>query len=122
MSQMKSLYEKVTKDPELQKKFGEILAEGEKTGREATEKKLVAFAKDAGYVLTIAEMQEFFKQLEKKEEGELSDLELDMVAGGKSVLGSVVVGLSVLTLGTGCAVNSMIQEIKKSGGCSAVFQ
>ena len=125
MTQMKELYEKVATDADLQKKFGEILSEGEKAGKEATEEKLVAFAKDAGYVLTIAEMQEFFKQLEKKEEGELSDLELDMVAGGKSNSGTAAVWMSVLTVGIGCAMLSIAAEVPGSGvwgNCADQFQ
>lgn len=121
MSQMKELYEKVAKDAALQKKFGEILAEGEKAGREATEGKLLAFAKDAGYSLSIAEMQEFFQGLEKNQKGELSDLELDMVAGGKSERGGWHIAESVLTFGISCAIGSAFQEAVRSGGCGAFF-
>lgn len=58
----------------MQSKFSEILSAGEKSGKEATEEKLLAFAKDAGFSVGIAEMQEFFLQLEKRQNGELSDL------------------------------------------------
>lgn len=121
MTQMKELYEKVATDADLQKKFGEILSEGEKAGKEATEDKLLAFAKDAGYSLSIAEMQEFFKELEKNQKGELSDLELDMVAGGKSERGSWHIVESVLTLGISCAIGSASEEIVRSGGCQQFF-
>lgn len=125
MSQMKALYEKVAQDADLQKKFSEILADGEKAGKEATEEKLLAFAKDAGYSLSIAEMQEFFKALEKNQSGELSDLELDMVAGGKSqggigeIVGSV---LGIGLLGIPCAISSIVREAIESGGCRAAYQ
>jgi len=43
----------------------------------------VAFAKELGYDVTKEEIDEFFKNL--SERAELSEDELDMVAGGKSL-------------------------------------
>lgn len=84
MSQMKELFEKVSKDTTLQAKFSMIMKDTENTGEETTKEKLIAFAKDTGYDVTLEEMKEFFKDLSNNMEGELSDAELDMVAGGKS--------------------------------------
>jgi predicted ribosomally synthesized peptide with nif11-like leader len=84
MGKMKELYEKVAADSSLQSKFAEIMKDAEKADKKETEKKLLAFAMEAGYVLTIEEVADFFQKLEGKEEGELSDSELDMVAGGKT--------------------------------------
>lgn len=82
MDTMKELYEKVAKDSELQAKYAEIMKDSEKAGGEETGKKLVAFAKDAGYELTVDEIHDFFSKLEIKD-GALSEEELDAVAGGK---------------------------------------
>lgn len=84
MSQMKELYDKVSKDTALQLKFNQILAEAEETGKDAAAEKLLTFAQEAGFSVNVNEMMEFFQTLQEQPEGELSDLELDMVAGGKN--------------------------------------
>ena len=83
MGKMQEFYEKVAGDASLQEKFGEIMNSAEKSGADETKGKLLSFAKDAGYDITIAEMQEFFQGLAEQNQDELSDSELDMVAGGK---------------------------------------
>ena len=89
MEKMKELYQKVLNDPTLQAKFNTIMKEAEKADREETEKKLLAFANAAGYDLTIEDAAVFFSAPESTAEGELSDAEMDMVAGGKTfTLGS----------------------------------
>lgn len=103
MSQMQELFEKVSKDAALQEKFSAITKDAEKAGEDATKEKLVAFSKDAGYDVTPEEMRAFFKELSEKAEGELSEAELDMVAGGKTGL---MIAASIVTLGTGCALVS----------------
>ena len=86
MSKMKELYEKVAADSTLQAKFAEIMNDAEKAGKVETEKKLVAFAKETGYEVTVEEMDDFFNKLET-EEGPLSEEELDAVAGGEGYPG-----------------------------------
>ena len=99
MSKMKELYEKVAKDSALQAKFNAIMSDAEKTGEAATGEKLKAFAKEAGFEISLDEMKAFFKELTEKEKGELSDTELDMVAGGKD--GGDVAN-SIWSVGIGC--------------------
>ena len=53
--------------------------------------------------------------------GELSEDELDMVAGGKSSSGTVNVKLSVYSLGLYCALASADEERRSSGGCNRLF-
>ena len=84
MKKMKELYEKVAKDSTLRTKFEEIMKNVADAGPEKTGEELTAFAKEAGYEVSVEEMQEFFKILSAEVEGTLSDMELDMVAGGKS--------------------------------------
>jgi predicted ribosomally synthesized peptide with nif11-like leader len=85
MEKMQELFEKVSKDVTLQKKFAAIIEDAE-AEEEATKKKLINFAKDLGYNITIEEILNYFKELSEDKEGELSDAELDMVAGGKAEL------------------------------------
>jgi len=104
MDGMKELYEKISKDAVLQEKFAAIMKDTEKAGVEATAAKLTAFAKEVGYDITVEEMQAFFKALMEQGDGELSDAELDQVAGGKTVEGVLI---SIATLG-GLAVASAL--------------
>jgi len=80
----------------------------EEAGEAVTGEKLVAFAKEAGYDIDLEEMQNFFKDLINQNKGELSDVELDMVAGGKGALKSNAIELSIITLGLGCAAVSIL--------------
>lgn len=110
MSQMKALYEKVANDAELQAKFAAILQTAEQDGWEDTEQKLVALSKDAGYEVGLEEMQAFLKEVTPSPDGELSDMELDLVAGGKGEGTSIAItgaatsiALAVITFGLGAA-------------------
>lgn len=67
---------------------------------DATYKKLIDFAKDAGYDITIDEIKEYCKGMTASKEGELQDSELNKVAGGSFLVGPgfplpVVPGLSI---------------------------
>ena len=112
MSKMKELYEKVAEDKALQAKFSEIMKQAESDGEAATSDRLILFAKDAGYDITIDEMKAFFEKMAESADRPLSDSELDMVAGGK--VGSVLV--SIFTLGTGCIIGSILGAIDPSPG------
>lgn len=112
MEKMRELYEKVAGDKTLQAKFEEIMNNAEHADKEETELKLAAFAKEAGYDINLDEMSAFFKQLAEKNNGQLSDTELDMVAGGKSLSGIFHVFSSVASAGISCAVNSAAEEAK----------
>ena len=107
MEKMKELYEKVAGDSDLREKFEKIMKDSEKAGTKETEEKLTAFAKEAGYGVTVEEMQAFFKDLAEKAEGEISEAELDMVAGGKST-GQIL--YSVGTVAYGCGLSSVVKR------------
>lgn len=114
---MKELYEKIAASEELQKKVMAILAEAEEKGEDATKEALVSFAKEQGYDVTFEEVKEFLESMQK--EGELSDDELDMVAGGKARPEAVV--SSVVSLGLACALVSIAAETDPEYGCAAQF-
>lgn len=119
---MKQLFEKVAQDAQLLTKFGQILSDAKEDGEEATNDHLVAFAKEAGFVISIVEMQEFFQGMKEKSEAELSDQELDLVAGGKSDQGNFIIATtSVFTLGIACALASAGAHMG-GGNCASVFQ
>lgn len=84
MKQIAELYEKVAADSMLQAKLKEIMSAAQKDEKEATETKLIAFAEDAGYHITSEEIQDFFRGRIKLISCELSNDELDQVAGGKA--------------------------------------
>ncbi len=82
MSAMKELYSKVAADAALQEKVNKIFeAVGEDA--DAAGKNLVAFAKEQGYEVTVAEIDEFFGSMAEKSNEQLSEEELEAVAGGK---------------------------------------
>lgn len=91
MSQMSALYEKVAADLTLQKKFKKIMDGAKEAGEEATGQALLAFAEEAGFSVDLAEVKQFFQKLIQEQNGELSDQELDMVAGGKTITETVVI-------------------------------
>jgi predicted ribosomally synthesized peptide with nif11-like leader len=121
MEKMKALYEKVAGDSGLQAKFAEIMSKAEAEGAEATKAKLVEFAKEAGYEVSMEDVKEYFEKLSEKNTGELTDGELDMVAGGKSTGGTANIVMSVLTLGLTCGIQSAA-SIQLKGGCGQVFE
>lgn len=126
MSKMNELYAEVAGDSVLQAQFSQIMAEAESAGQAATDAKLQAFAKEAGYEVSLLEMQEFFRNLSEVQQtqehyGELSDVELDQVAGGKSANGGLLIAASVLTLGTLCALISTGNAIAGTS-CDQAFQ
>ena len=124
MEKMKEFYDKVAGDSTLQTKFYEIMANAEKAGEKATDENLIRFAKEAGYDITLDELKAFFRELAEPKQGELSDAELDMVAGGKTVSQKGAIAASVLSLGLGCAAVSAWKAVfwADAGGCKSAFE
>jgi len=92
MSKMKELYLKVAADAGLQEKANKIFETTEDAAVTVT--KLVEFAKEQGYEVTVEEVKEFFKSQSEKSSGELDDDELESVAGGKVRPGGGGISLS----------------------------
>jgi predicted ribosomally synthesized peptide with nif11-like leader len=82
MSAMKELYLKVAADKSLQEKVNKIF---EAAGEDAdvAGKNLVEFAGEQGYTITVKELGKFFQAMSEAPDAELSEEELDAVAGGK---------------------------------------
>lgn len=86
MTKMQELYAKVAGDAALQEQFNLILREAEKAGQAGqavAEEKLLAFAKEAGSAVSLEEMGDFFLKQAEQTAWELSDAQMDQVAGGK---------------------------------------
>ena len=99
---MQEIYDKVMASDELKKSFVEAAKDKDK---------LSAWLKEQGCTNTIEEVGEFLKAQQNKS-GELSDDELESVAGGEATSGSVTsdVMLSVFTAGIGCAAVAIVTE------------
>jgi hypothetical protein len=82
MNAMKELYLQVAADSTLQDKVNDIF---EEAGEDAdiAGNKLVEFAGEQGYTVTIKEIGEFFKAVSVASDNQMSFEELDIVAGGK---------------------------------------
>lgn len=117
MDKMKELYEKVAGDSVLQNKFTDIMKEAENAGEEETKEKLIAFAEDAGFTVSVEEMTAYFKKLSEAKEGEMSEEELDMVAGGK---GRNFWIRTAINMGVGCAVGSAM-VFMGDGNCGQIM-
>lgn len=126
MNSIQELYDKIAKDPALQAEFTNILEQGEEEVQEILMDRILSFGKALGYEGTAKEVKEFFAQLANTGEGELSDAQLDQVAGGKSAKGIYAVATSVITAGLACLMESIDRESKSNRfdpppGCSEMF-
>ena len=91
MGKMKEIFDAVSNDTNLQSKFKEAIRKSEGVGKEEAERNLRAFAEDAGFEVTTDEIISFSKELTGTKNAELSEMELDMVAGGKSDIAKAIV-------------------------------
>lgn len=89
MSKMQELYDKVAQDSDLQAKFSAVIENAQKDGEANVNDELIRFANSIGYDITLDEMIEFFREIAEDTDGDLSEAELDMVAGGKRGLAQV---------------------------------
>lgn len=101
MSAMQELYKKVAADGSLKAEFAGIL-EQYFDKPDILKERLLDFAKKAGYSVSLDEMQSFFAQLADSQRSELSEAELDAVAGGKSDADYNYIYKSLATLGGYC--------------------
>ena len=124
MNKMEALYEKVSKDSKLQAEFTEIMKNAETAGKTEAEQELLSFAKNAGFEISLEEMRDFFEGKSGELNGQLSDAELDMVAGGKTTQG-LICGIitSGVTLGIGCAlISAGCGKSLKTASCEEFFE
>lgn len=111
MSIMEKLYQKVAADGELQLKLSEIIKDAENADKEKTEGKLTDFARTAGYDISLEEMITFLEHYNEKSSDELTDMELEAVAGGKSQTGGIQVSGNI-----GTTLNAVLYAAMGGGG------
>lgn len=111
MNDMEKLYQKVSADASLQQKFSEIMKDSESAGKEATDAKLLDFAREAGFEITVEEMSRYFTGKIQETKDELSDAELDAVAGGKTSTGFTNVVMTIISAGVYCAFSSATRAL-----------
>lgn len=109
MSQMKELFLKVSQSTELQAKLQGIMKDAEAAGGQVTGEQMIEFAKSAGFEISLEDMKNYFQSFSARTEGELSDKDLDLVAGGE--LNNIGLTLSIMTLGFACALSSTLYAI-----------
>ena len=101
---VKAFFEALSKDEAIQQalKAKELAYTGSKEDREAVVKEvLIPVAEEAGYAFTLEELKEFEKGMCL--EGELSENELEAIAGGETTTWGVCVFVGV-GWGSGCRV------------------
>lgn len=109
MSAMQELYDKVANDSKLQAEFAGIIEQYSGKPEELKEK-LLGFAKNAGYPVDYEEARSFFARAAERSRSELSEQELDSVAGGKRDLTDAEnehIYKSLATAGSYCAGYSL---------------
>jgi len=116
---VKQMFGKMEKDAELQKKYAALMQANQKEAEKALADKLVELGKTSGFAFSkeelIAARAEFMD--EANSNGELSDSDLENVAGGMAVKNDAI-KISIFTLGLGCIVTSIDNEIKMKDGCA----
>lgn len=112
MSKVSELYVKVAADSNLQAKFQKIVNNMDGTDAEAAKEELLSFASELGFDVSWEEVQEFFRDLSDQDSKVLSEIELDLVAGGKKELDPFIV-MSITTLGVGCLFVTLMVGVER---------
>ena len=86
MNKFVEFYNYVTSDAEAKAKLEALIAKGGNMDKDAYFDEMIAFAKGQGYDFTKEEVVKYFA--DNFEEGELSDDDLEAVAGGKGQFGA----------------------------------
>jgi len=106
MKTLQELYSEITANDELKKAFVEA----------AKDNKIVEFAKEHGVETTVDEIKAFL-EASKPQEGELAPEEMENAAGGAcNDKTSDEVPVSIISLGTLCAMKAIISAAKGKVG------
>ncbi len=113
---VKEFFVKLEEDKELQEKFKSEIKDVNQESEEAVGGKIVGIAKEAGFEFSMDDLLSARKDLldQVNENTELDDSSLKAVAGGMTKGEST--GLSIFTIGIGCAVASIVGEVKHAEG------
>ena len=100
MKTLNELYAEVTASDALKNEFLAL----------KTPEDIVAFAKKNGCDATLDDIKAFFEE-KKKAAGELSEAELEQVAGGKSASMWEAIN-SIITVGAACAIATFVSAVQ----------
>ncbi len=104
MKSLQELYMEITENDKLKNEFLAAVNQGEQ--------QTLDFVNSNGCDVTLEEMKAFADEFEADSEGELSEEELQNVAGG---LGKgEVVALSICTIGIGCGTSKIKSHVEDS--------
>jgi len=118
------MFATIEKDSQLRKKYVEMMQAQRKDSEKALAEKLVEFGKTSGFAFSsddlLAARAELIDQVNANRE--LSEKDLASVSGGMHWPNKVTASAtSILTLGIGCAILSVIENSKKSGACAGLM-
>ena len=119
---VKKMFGKIEKDADLRKKYTEIINAHNNGTEKDLAAKLIELGKTSGFAFSKddlnvarAEIMDAFNS-----NGELSDDDLDKVAGGGEQK-ALAIATSVISLGIACAVASIYDEATRKGACGATM-
>jgi len=119
---VKQMFGKMEKDAALKGKYAGIVQAHQLETEKALADKLVEFGKTAGFKFSkddlLAARAEFIDN--KNSNCELSESDLENVAGGRAVKEEAI-SVSIVTLGLGCLITSIDNERKMQGGCAMMM-
>jgi len=118
---VKNMFAKFEKDGDLKKKYAEIMKNYQKENENSLAELLIEFGKKSGFAFSKDDLMAARIELTDKTNSnkELSDNDLTRVAGGGHKNSAII--LSLITLGIGCAVNSLIREQDSPGECGKMM-
>jgi len=116
---VKLMFEKISKDGTLQKQYAEMMAAHGREADNALAGKLIELGKSCNFNFSKNDLAAARAELldMKNSSPELSDDDLEKVAGGGSMSKGVAVFVSIGGLGVACGFYSAIWESQKQGYC-----
>lgn len=115
---VKNFFEELEKNAGLKMKFIDLMKKHHEELSSDMENELLKIAADSGFPFTSLELHDIRSGIIEEVNGNiaLSDEELSVAAGGGPPKWAIIV-MSIGSLGLGCAIESILFEVGKKGGC-----
>ncbi|HNY11716.1 MAG TPA: Nif11-like leader peptide family natural product precursor [Candidatus Wallbacteria bacterium] len=119
---VKSMFKKIEADKEFRQKYAAMMQAHQAESEKALAEKIIGLGKNSGFTFSKDDLLAARAELMDKanSNGELSEADLEKVAGGQGfdVRKAVIIGFSVITAGIACGLTSITVELKNGpGGC-----
>lgn len=120
---VKKFFEELGKNETFKKKYMDLMQKSQNETESELSGKLVEMAGAADVPFTVEELHDARTELIEamNENGELAEEELMAVSGGAANNKGLMIAMSVLTLGIGCAGVSAVGEMLQKGQCKKVM-